>query len=447
MATTATQWNAVQWNAALFGGGTRPPGLITQVGQGLLYPALRKAGVTLGPQRTPSPAQFQDAIDELNRLLGSLSCDPLWIYGQDILSLPLDGKTVYTIGIDPTGSRPPADFAVTVPKGITEAVYVSGGAHYEVLLLTPQQWAQQCHAGVYFDRGYPIANLYLNGQPSTGNLDLYTWHVIPSVAGLGDVVVIPPGYEDAIVLNLACRLAPHFQRPVHPDLRQQARESLTRLESINAPQPIASLDNWGSCGCDDGGAIVISPGSGGSGGGSGSGEVGPAGPQGPQGIQGPPGADGPEGPQGIPGPPGPQGELGSQGEQGIQGPAGPYQPGAAAFSGGGSALTPGTSPGVSLVYCAPVPRDCTLIAWTVTVDAGTAGFRVWKIAAGTAVPTAANSITPSDLAISTGTNLRSTNFANFVGGVAPTFTVGDIIAIQLNAAAAAKYAAFSLVAQ
>jgi hypothetical protein len=49
-------------------------------------------------------------------------------------------------------------------------------------------------------------------------------------------------------LNLACRLAPHFQKEVHPDVRQQARESLMRLESINAPKPIADMGGLG-CGC------------------------------------------------------------------------------------------------------------------------------------------------------------------------------------------------------
>jgi hypothetical protein len=120
---------------------------------------------------------------------------------------------------------------------------------------------------------------------------------------------------------------------------------------------------------------------------------------------------------------------------------------AAAFSGGGSALTAGSSPGTSLVYCAPVTRACTVTSWTITVDAGTAGFRVWRIAAGTAVPTVANTITTADLAISTGTNLKSTTFTNFSGGVAPTFAVGDVIAIQLNAAATATYATFSMAAQ
>lgn len=419
------------------------------VGRGILYPALRKAGITLGPQRTPSAAQYQDAIEELNRLAGSLNCDRLFIYTRHNALFPLTDASRYTIGASADPSLIP-DFDAPRPQGIELANIVTrDGLRYPLTIATDLQWAGAgCHEDMlYNDRAYPVSTLHLSVSVGGSFLELFYWALTPQFLTPDDQVLLPPGYEDALVLNLALRMAPHFQRRIDPVLRMDAREALMRIESINAPQPIASLDNWGSCGCDDGGAIVISPGTGGSGGGSGSGEVGPAGPQGPQGIQGPPGADGPEGPQGIPGPPGPQGELGSQGEQGIQGPAGPYQPGAAAFSGGGSALTPGTSPGVSLVYCAPVPRDCTLIAWTVTVDAGTAGFRVWKIAAGTAVPTVANSITPSDLAISTGTNLRSTNFSNFVGGVAPTFTVGDIIAIQLNAAATAKYASFSLVAQ
>ncbi len=80
--------------------------------------------------------------------------------------------------------------------------------------------------------------------------------------------------------------------------------------------------------------------------------------------------------------------------------------------------------------------------------AGTAGFRVWRIANGTAVPTVANTITGGgDLAISTGTNLRSTSFANFTGSVAPVFSANDIVAIQLNAAATATVATFSLQCQ
>jgi hypothetical protein len=420
------------------------------VGRGILYPALRKAGITLGPQRTPSVAQYQDAIEELNRLLGSLSCDRLFIYTKTNSLFPLTGATRYTIGTSADPDIVP-DFDAPRPQFIEAANIVTGdaeaGMRYPLQILTDLQLKNTIPGSLYNDRAYPLSTLYLWGQPMDGcQLELFYWQLVPQFISPDDQVLLPPGYEDALVLNLALRMAPHFQKRIDPVLRLDAREALMRLESINAPQPVASLGNWGSCGCDDGGSIVVSGGTG-NGSGSGSGTVGPAGPQGPQGIQGPPGpagADGAAGPQGIQGP---QGDVGPAGPQGEIGPAGPYLPAAAAFSGGGSALTPGTNPGVSLVYCVPVARACTLIAWTVTVDAGTAGFRVWRVAAGAAVPTVANSITTADLAISTGTNLRSTNFANFTGGVAPVFAAGDLIAIQLNAAATAKYASFSLAAQ
>ena len=121
---------------------------------------------------------------------------------------------------------------------------------------------------------------------------------------------------------------------------------------------------------------------------------------------------------------------------------------AASFSGAGSALTSGTTPGVSLVYLAPLAYSSTATAWTITVDTGTAGFRVWRTASGTAVPTVGNTITGGgNLAISSNTVLRSTSFANFTGSVAPTFAAGDNIAIQLNAASSATFATFSLQCQ
>src|SRR5260370_19713059 len=103
---------------------------------------------------------------------------------------------------------------------------------------------------------------------------------------------------------------------------------------------------------------------------------------------------------------------------------------AATFSGGGSALTSGTTPGKSLAYLAPLNYGCTVQAWSVTVDTGTAGVRVWRIAGGTAVPTVSNTITTGDLAISSGTTLRSTTMTNFSGSVAPVFAANDNIAIH-----------------
>jgi hypothetical protein len=259
--STTPLFNAALFNSALFGGSAAAAGFTPrQVGQGLLYPALRKAQVTLGPQRTPSVAQFQDAIDELNRLAGSLNCDRLNIYSIARAEYPLDPpKASYTIGLSPDGFIT-ADFPAERPLGIESANILSGAASipYPLALFTALQWAaigsqalpDSIPGILYDDFAYPVSTLYLYGQPAAGQtLELFTWTLVPTFQAITDVVLLPPGYEDALVLNLAVRLAPHFQKDaVPPDVRRDAQLSLMRLQSINAPRPIAST-GFG-CGCD-----------------------------------------------------------------------------------------------------------------------------------------------------------------------------------------------------
>ena len=249
--SSSAVFDSVQFNQATFGG--QVVGLTGQTAQGIIYAALRKAGVTLGPGRTPSPAQMQDGLDELNRLIGSLNCDRYFIYGMDTVTVPLEaGKTSYTIGLDPSGGS--ADIAAPRPQAITHANIVNGGSSYELGVLTDQQWAQRLRptgglSGIYNDRASPLATIYLDGESSGGTLELVIWHTIPEFQSETDAIFLPPGYADALVLNLACRLAPQFQRQVDADVRQQARESLMRVLSLNAPQPIADTSGMLGCGC------------------------------------------------------------------------------------------------------------------------------------------------------------------------------------------------------
>lgn len=263
--STQPLFNAVQFNQALFGGGGGVPGFTPrQVGQGLLYPALRKAQVTLGPGRTPSPAQFQDAIDELNRLTGSLNCDRLNIYSIARAEYPLDPpKASYTIGLSPDGFFT-ADFPVERPQMIESVNIVSGSGdsaiRYPVAIATDAQWSQigsqalpdSIPGLLYNDRAYPVSTLYFYRQPSAGqSLEMFTWTQVPAFQAITDVVLLPMQYEDALVLNLAVRLAPHFQKDaVPPDVRRDAQLSLMRLQSINAPRPIAETGFGCGCGYD-----------------------------------------------------------------------------------------------------------------------------------------------------------------------------------------------------
>jgi hypothetical protein len=100
-----------------------------------------------------------------------------------------------------------------------------------------------------------------------------------------------------------------------------------------------------------------------------------------------------------------------------------------------SALTSG-----SVVYFT-VPYTCTISAWNIAVDAGTVTFDVWKIATGTAIPTVSNTITASAKpALASGAALHSTSMSGWTTSVA----ANDIVGIQLNTVATAKYAEIDL---
>lgn len=104
----------------------------------------------------------------------------------------------------------------------------------------------------------------------------------------------------------------------------------------------------------------------------------------------------------------------------------------------GSALSSG-----SVVYFT-IPYACTIQAWNITVDAGTATFDIWKIATGTAIPTVTNTITASALpAIASGTAIHSTTLTAWTTSVSQN----DIIGIQLKIVATAKFAELDIQCQ
>lgn len=109
----------------------------------------------------------------------------------------------------------------------------------------------------------------------------------------------------------------------------------------------------------------------------------------------------------------------------------------AGFDGAGQALTSGAT---QTVYFT-VPFACTITAWNITVDTGTATLDVWKIATGTAIPTSANSITAAALpAIASGTAVHSTTLTGWTTSVA----ANDIMAVNINTVASATKASLIL---
>jgi hypothetical protein len=100
------------------------------------------------------------------------------------------------------------------------------------------------------------------------------------------------------------------------------------------------------------------------------------------------------------------------------------------FNGNGSALAAGATGYLT------VPFACTISAWNMSVDQGTAAVDIWKLPIGTSIPNSGNSITASAMpAISSGTSIHSTTLTAWTTAVA----ANDIVGINLKTVGSATF--------
>lgn len=220
----------------------------------LLYAGFRVAGVTDRPGRTPSLDQYADAIAILNRMIGIWNIDRDKIFTVEVDAYTLTaGKKTYQIGPGgadfPAAARPIEIETANIIVNTTTPV-----VREPMALLTQPEWAAiqlqdvsgTIPGSLYNDRGNPFSTLYIYGQALAAyQLELYTWQPLQTFAATTDLVVLPPGYEEAIVWNLGIRLAAAFptQSKIVPKADEFARESLLAIESKNAPAPTMKCDS------------------------------------------------------------------------------------------------------------------------------------------------------------------------------------------------------------
>jgi hypothetical protein len=228
--------------------------------QTILNAALRKAGVSLAPGRGPSPEQIMEAIGEENRLLG------MWMGGSQAnifadrvdLWTTIPNQQAHTIGIDPTGAQTanwngPRPLKIIranflIPNDVNPVNCVRRPLH----LWSSRDWASIRFQGVYtYPRG-----LYYDKQcdPNTGfasvyfrpipdgayQIELFTWQRLPQFSSTDNVVILPEGWEDALVNNLAVRLSSFpwtVKTMMDPQVRIDAQISLAMIQQMNVSAP------------------------------------------------------------------------------------------------------------------------------------------------------------------------------------------------------------------
>ena len=207
---------------------------------------MRKLGA-VAQGETPSAEEIADGLSTLNQMLSTWSLDGLKIRARVREEFTLTpGVATYTIGDG-------ADLDTAKPIKIVAAGIEDTAAAIPVespiRLMTVEQWAELPAKDTQSDRPsmlyaegtHPNETLNLYPVPSIANkLVLYSEKAFTRFTSANTSVDFSEGYEEAIVYNLAVRLAPEYNRPVSAEIAMIANSSLEAVERANSREHLMS---------------------------------------------------------------------------------------------------------------------------------------------------------------------------------------------------------------
>lgn len=203
-------------------------------GQQLIDRALRLID-QLQTGYTASAADSAACLASLNEMLASWSSEQVMVYAITEDQLSLDGAENYSWGAA-------GDITSTLPLRVLSARTIRAEVSMPVhVLRTIAEWdAIMDHSAT----GHFVEKLfYLTDRPTAV---LHTWPLVTSstlyinslkpltsVAAVGDTIVLPSGYEHALIHNLAVRVAPDFRRAVPELVLKEAAASKAAIAATN----------------------------------------------------------------------------------------------------------------------------------------------------------------------------------------------------------------------
>lgn len=221
--------------------------------QQAVFLALRMAGRITDQQSVADTSKdVDDAFSLLVMMLAQWQRKRWLVWNEQEVSLVSTGANSYTIG--PTAT----DFITARPDKIHAAwcrLQPFAGPHPVDLPLTiieaKEDWAQitikdlqSIPAAVFYDSSYPVGKVYFWPVPIAAQYEMHlvVKATLPVPVTVTDQLNMPPEYLDAIVNNLAVRIAvssPGGQ--VSPLLLSQARASLETIRLANSQIPLLSM--------------------------------------------------------------------------------------------------------------------------------------------------------------------------------------------------------------
>jgi hypothetical protein len=211
--------------------------------QELCEAALRKNRV-IDPGETAPTQDLADTFEELIRMLHSWSADGLFVYvaEEDTHTLAA-GTASYTIG---SGGDIDTDRPINIrpgtyvrANGLDMPLKIVGLSRYNRYL--QKTVGADYPSSIMYLPEYPLGKLYL-WPPGGGELHLWSMKRLAQPAAVGNDTVIPEEYQDCIVWNLACRIAPEFIGDPTPFMMKMAKDTKDMIKSLNLVNDMDEMD-------------------------------------------------------------------------------------------------------------------------------------------------------------------------------------------------------------
>ena len=219
--------------------------------QDIIKEALELIGV-LDPSEPLSAADLTSALRTFNFMLDSWNTEKLTIYALVRNSLTLTaGQQSHTVG-------PAGDLDIPRPQSIEQGqAFITGGTlgttEREIEIYNQHQWAaildkstSSIPSRLYYETAFPLGVIWLDPKPDVAySLLLYTEQMLAQafMDSVNSDVALPPGYAEAIVHNLAIRLAPEFGKEPPAAVIEGAVTGKANIKRANQKPVYLSMDS------------------------------------------------------------------------------------------------------------------------------------------------------------------------------------------------------------
>lgn len=198
----------------------------------IINQAARKIHV-LGRGQTMDANEYQDALEILNTMLGSLSTNVGLIFNNTRETFQLTGQASYPIGVGQV-------FDTVAPIFIQDAYITIGEVDYTLRQMNAEEYSNVAFKNLsgipdsfYYEKNTPVARIFIYPLCTAYTLTLYSLKPFTAFANLTTNYDLPPGADDMLVYNLAVRLASEYEKEAAPTVKAIAEKTLRNVEAYN----------------------------------------------------------------------------------------------------------------------------------------------------------------------------------------------------------------------